>query len=793
MAPYLKNIPGGDSMFVAHIRESNHIKQSVQEHLENVALIARMHGESIGFGAHAELAGFLHDMGKFTKHFTTYIENAVIHGNVATKKIDHSTAGAKYLYDNFYNKTGEQNFVVEIIGMAILSHHSGLQNFIQIDLNESDYIRRVIQKDLPYYEEVKSNFELNGENILRVKRLMVEAVEEFKEFILNIKHLSHPYTYINYLQKLILSILLDADRTDTRRFEENDFSPLQQEFPFKKTYETLMETIQSFGVSKKPINILRSKMSESCDIKATDKSGIYTLSIPTGGGKTFASLRYALKHAYLYDKKRIIYIVPYTTILEQNAQAVRNIIKDNQAVLEHHANIIDEIDTEEDYYDNSIIKKMQLARDNWDHPIIFTTMVQFLDAFFQKGTRKTRRLHRLTNSIIVFDEVQSVPYQHFSLFNTAVNFLHHIGKSSIVLCTATQPTVGKMDYSITLSHPAEIVSDLENVSKAFERVTIHNMVNKSGLNAEELANKVLNEMIQKQSALIILNTKSAVRKLFEQLEAQSDTKVYHLSTSMCPAHRQTILEEIREKLGKERIICVSTQLIEAGVDISFETVFRSLAGLDSIAQAAGRCNRNAEVERGDVYIFKSSDENLKYLPEIRIGAEVMENHILPNENFVKDLLNPNVIETYFYEYDSQAKRELLVNPKGLDYSLIELINGKVNNRAKTMSLSSFKTLEQHFEAISSPTKSVLVPYDDEAKELIALLNEDVSLDEFNQLIKRAQRFSVNVFDYELQQLQNEDLIYELYKGGILAVRSEGYNKMYGLSSKGEGTKDEYLF
>lgn len=780
-------------MFIAHIRESDYEIQSVQVHLNNVARIARMYGEELGFGAHAELAGLLHDMGKFTKHFTTYIKNAVIHGEIVSKKIDHSTAGAKYLYEKFYNVSQIQNFVVEIIGMAVLSHHSGLQNFVQIDLSESDYIRRVVKKDLPYYEEVRKNFEATGKNEKRVKQLIFQAVDEFKFFTTKIEKLKDPYIYINYLQKLILSILIDADRTDTRRFEEKDTSPLQHEFPFRKKYDTLMKTIKNFELSNKPINRLRAEMSESCDIKAEKQSGIYTLSIPTGGGKTYASLRYALKHAHLYDKKRIIYVVPYTTILEQNAEAVRTIIGDYEAVLEHHANIIDEIGEDEDYYDNSIKKKMQLARDNWDYPIIFTTMVQFLDAFFQKGTRKTRRLHRLANSVIVFDEVQSVPYKHFSLFNTAVNFLNHVGGSSILLCTATQPVVANMKNPITLSMEAEIVPNLNRVAKSFERVTIHNKVSKEGWGADKLAAAVINEMEKKQSVLTILNTKRAVRKLFEQLQGKVDAKIYHLSTSMCPAHRQNILKKIRSKLGYERIICVSTQLIEAGVDISFEAVFRSLAGLDSIAQAAGRCNRHGEAERGDVYIFKSKDENLKFLPEIRVGAEVMENHILPNENFMRDLLNPSVIATYFSEYDLQAESELTKNPDGLNYSLIQLINGEVRHHVKTMSISSYKTLEQHFEAISSPTKSVLVPYNDEAKNLIARLNEDIPLEEFNQLIKRAQSFSINVFEYEFNLLVNENLINELFKGGILALRPEGYNEMYGLSLEGEGTKDDYLF
>lgn len=292
---------------------------------------------------------------------------------------------------------------------------------------------------------------------------------------------------------------------------------------------------------------------------------------------------------------------------------------------------------------------------------------------------------------------------------------------------------------------------------------------------------------------MILNTKTAVRNLFIALKDYNDATVYHLSTSMCPVHREHILKEVREKLGKEPVICISTQLIEAGVDISFEAVFRSLAGLDSIAQAAGRCNRHAELELGDVYLFKSAEENLKFLPEIRVGAEVMENYILPNEELAQQLLQPKVIERYFTYFHRQAEREIMKNPGGLDLPLIDLINGRLQTNVSTISRSSFKTLESYFEAIHSPTTSVLVPYDEKAKNMIALLNEELPLEELNRYMKLAQRYAVNLFDYELAMLEKEGLIYPLLKEGILAVRDEGYSNQYGVSFEGEGEKSGLLF
>ena len=786
-------------MFLAHIREADYAEQTVQHHLEEVAVLARAYGEPAGVGAHTELAGFLHDLGKFTEEFTIYLKNAVLHNEVASKKIDHSTAGAKYLYERFYHGDGMQKLVVETVGMAILSHHSGLQNFAQLDLEISDYMKRVVKKDLPYYDNIVQNFEAIEGNKERVKRLVNEATEECRAFFEKIKMKAHYSIYFSYFQKLVFSCLIDADRTNTRCFEENTSATVADYTNvFLEGYQHLMKQVEKWKENKEPINQLRTLMSENCDSLAMQPSAIYTLSIPTGGGKTFASLRYALKHANQYQKARIIYIVPYTTILEQNAQAVKEIIQQSQAVLEHHANVVDDkeinekLDNEQDFYGVPYHKKIQLGRDNWDYPIIFTTMVQFLDAFFQKGTRKSRRLHNLTNAVIIFDEVQSVPYKHFSLFNTALNFLHHVGNSSLVLCTATQPTVGTMSYGIELQDNAEMVSQLTDTVKAFERVTIHNHVTTDGYDTEELAMFVQNIMENRQSTLIILNTKTAVRKLYEELMRTQEYKVYHLSTSMCPAHRSKILKEINDCLGKERVICVSSQLIEAGVDISFEAVVRSLAGLDSIAQAAGRCNRHHTQERGDVYIVRVKDENLRNLPEIAVGGEVTANYILRDDKYATDMLSPQAISHYFRHYDNYIKTKIKLTPPKLKYELIKLLEKDIQSPAReNLSYALFKTLEQHFQAIESPTKAVIVPFE-KGNDVIAALNEpQLDLVNFNQLLKEAQQFTVNLYEHEYKLLGQQGLLKPLYYESFYYLDDKAYSTAFGVSIKGEEKMEDY--
>lgn len=809
---------------IAHMRKSDYAIQTVQEHLVSVSSLAKEHGEKAGFGAMAELSGFLHDMGKNTQAFRTYIENAVKETGEPLERIDHSTAGAKYLYETYYVHQPKNlqaltsNFMIEIVGMAILSHHSGLQNFVQVNGSQSDYFRRVVEKELPYYEEVCQVFFAIEGNKEKVDCLYEAACLEMTAFIRKVNKLLAIYqsnkgelsqfAFLSLAMKFIFSCLIDADRTDARRFDEEDTSSQQTSYEafFQKSYTHLIAQLDEWAAqpdAEKPINQLRSKMSERCDQLAEEDSAIYTLSIPTGGGKTLASLRYALKHAKEKGKDRIIYVVPYTTILEQNADAVREIIQNEDLVLEHHANVIDAREGGVDFYDSEAAKRVELARDNWDYPIIFTTMVQFLDTFYAKGTKKARRLHNLTNAVIIFDEVQSVPVKHIPLFNHAVNFLHYFGKSSIILCTATQPSFAKTKYPLFVKENIEMVQNLPDVVKAFERVTIKSRVEHEGWNAEEIAGFSQEVLEENDSLLIILNTKQAVLNVYEQIKNLEQYDVYHLSTSMCPQHRKDILKKVNKKLrrSEKKLICVSTQLIEAGVDISFQCVIRSLAGLDSIAQAAGRCNRNAEKEKGNVYMIRAKDEELSRLPEIKLGQKVTYQDVLSREALIDNLLGPDAIQTYFEFFLKKAEREIQTTDDSLNIDLIELINKaeKYHNAyssplSKPIMRAMFKTLESKFEVIEAPTVGILVPYDDRGKDLIALLNEKASdYDEFDRLLKEAQLYSVNVYRHTLRRLVEEDLIYPLYTEGLYALRESGYDKGYGLSLEGEGAQSVPIF
>ncbi|MFD3448249.1 CRISPR-associated helicase Cas3' [Microbacteriaceae bacterium 4G12] len=799
--------------YVAHIREKDGKIQTVEEHLKAVQLLSETYGEKIGVKYLAGLAGLLHDLGKNTNQFKEYIQEAVAHPDNPPRKgsVDHSTAGGKLLYNQFHHKDSSisEKLAVEWIAMSIISHHSGLRDFLTPSIS-SDFLYRVSEKQIEEFPEAVATFFKEQISIEEFQTYFNKAKDEASRIFKTIKEEKLQPITTSFIMKYIFSCLVDADRTNTRMFEENE-----QEEPtfdsatfFAKSYEALMDRISSYHKSEHaghPINVLRSEMSVQCEEFASNPSGIYTLSIPTGGGKTLASLRYALKHALKYKKGRIIYIVPYTTIIEQNAQEVRDILKNDEFILEHHSNVIEDLDIGNEDYDVKK-KKLKLAKDNWDKPIIFTTMVQFMNVFYSKGTRNIRRLHNLADSILIFDEVQSVPIKCISLFNEALNFLHSYGNSSIILCTATQPALDFVKNKLKISANGEIVTNMEAVSKSFKRVNIIDKTTPQGFDAVELKDFITDEMRKVKNLLVILNTKTAVRKLFEQLNHDEERRIYdyqlfHLSTSMCPAHRKDVLSEIKQALkdGK-RVICISTQLIEAGVDISFECVIRSLAGLDSIAQAAGRCNRHGEDSIRNVYIIKSADEVVTKLKEIKIGGEqtariLGEFEKLP-EMFGGDLLSPEAMSIYFKYYYCQIKNELNYPISQLQKSLFDLLNqnqdyysafyNKHKKHPSVISRQSFATAEKYFNVIDNHTTSILVPYNEEAKNIIATLNGDLNIKELSDLLKKSQQYVINVYSHELDRLDKENNIDLLLHGNVFALKEVAYTGI-GVDLEGKGS------
>ncbi|BCJ87096.1 CRISPR-associated helicase Cas3' [Effusibacillus dendaii] len=807
--------------YIAHIRESDKQIQSVEEHLLGVKDLAESFGEKVGVRHIAGLAGMLHDMGKYTHEFREYIIEAVKNPDSPPKRgsVDHSTAGGKLLYQLFHTGAPSRlNWILaEVVGNAIISHHSYLHDFLNPDL-ESPYLRRVQKNEfeLKEFDRSKQCFFDHVMSEAEFQQYVSKAVDELEAYLMK-PYSGNSESKLMFLTKFIFSALIDADRTNTRLFEENktvEPEPSRKEL-FDAYYEKLMEKIDSYQVqdaAKTQINALRREMSDQCGRFAEKPSGIYTLSIPTGGGKTLASLRYALKHAGLYNKKHIVYVVPYTTIIEQNAEEVRKILMDDGHILEHHSNVIDDLDDDDENEDGIINtqQKLKLAKDNWDSPIIFTTMVQFLNVFYAKGSRNIRRLHNLSESVIIFDEVQKVPTKCISLFNQTLNFLKTYGHSSLILCTATQPALDFVEHKLEINADAEIIQNLDRVIEAFKRVEIVDKATEETFNNDKLADFIVEKIGEVQSVLVILNTKTVVKRLYRQMEG-SDVPVYHLSTSMCAAHRNHILGQVREHLvNNEKVICISTQLIEAGVDVSFDCVIRSLAGLDSIAQAAGRCNRHGEQEIQEVYVIDHVEENLDHLQEIKVGKKLSKRILVDlkrdQNHHGGNILSAQAMERYFKEFYTEFSSSLNYYIRKLKKEMIELLASDRKHNSYNIAYSqdkkeslplfivnSYRTAAENFHVIDDHTTSVIVPYGDEGKDIIAQLNGNETIEDLSRLLRKAQQYSINLFTWEREQLEKNNGLVSLLDGKILALKESAYSGEYGLDLENNSGFDLSMF
>ena len=800
---------------IAHIRESDGQIQTVEEHLLEVKKLAESYGEKLGVKHIAGVAGLLHDLGKYTKRFVEYILTATDPNSTNKPRrgeVDHSTAGGKLIFELFHNKHhGPYKIILaEIVGNAIISHHSYLKDFCGPDW-ESEYLKRVMEKvaGLEEYELSKETFFKNVMSEQEFNDYVDRAAIELEQFLQK-NNLQNFELNCMFLTKFIFSMLIDADRTNTRLFEANQFDEeeLNSNELFSLYYTRLMKHIVGLKDQKSAnsnINLLRSRMSELCEQFAWNPSGIYTLSIPTGGGKTLASLRYALRHAQEFNKRRIIYVLPYTTIIEQNAEEVRKILDDRDHILEHHSNVVEEEvnDEDDELLDGYVTsgQRLKLAKDNWDAPIIFTTMVQFLNVFYAKGSRNIRRLHNLCDSVIIFDEVQKVPTKCVSLFNLALNFLKEYAQSSIVLCTATQPALHYVENELHLDENPEMITSIDDVIEAFRRVEIVDRTTET-IDSEQIAEFVLERFDDPNdinNILIILNTKTVVKKLYKRLkQLGTSIPIYHLSTSMCSKHRSDILDKVKEHLfKKEKVICVSTQLIEAGVDISFDCVIRSLAGLDSIAQAAGRCNRHGKDPLRQVYVIDHIEENLSKLPEIEEGKSITRTLLTDlrqdSSIYGGHLLSRAAMERYFESfYTEQATdldydikelnrkkmTELLFGPKDDSDSYYSACRHNKGTNLPLMLANSYGTAAKFFEVIDQATTSVIVPYG-EGEQVIDDLNGSPSIDDLSRLLRSAQQFTVNLYRYELERLIQNDGIESYFDGKVLVLHERAYNEEYG--------------
>ena len=807
--------------YIAHVRKSDGQPQSLQTHLIETAEIVKLLAAKLDLDQAGELLGLMHDFGKYSRKFQKYIHdetglfNPDLDDEESTpngSKVDHSTAGAQWAYRElrkFGAAQGIGELFGQMLGLCIASHHGeGLIDCLDGEgnpkwierFNKTDELTHLVECERNADEVVQQKaYELAGENLIRSLLNAVKPILSNQTINNKIKEF-----YLGCLTRFLFSCLIDADRINSSDFEreaQKEVRRLAEKPDWQTAIDQLEAKLAGFE-NRYPIDEIRRRISDDCLKRAADSQGIYTLTVPTGGGKTLASLRYALHHAQKHNLDRIIYIIPYTSIIDQNAQAVREILGEDW-VLEHHSNLEPEKQSWQD----------KLLSENWDKPIVFTTMVQFLDAWFGGGTRGARHIHPMTNAVLIFDEIQTLPVKCVHLFCNVLNWLTIFGKSTAVLCTATQPLLGESGLqnfpegkreSIAarglLKQPAhaEIMGtdeQREELYKKLSRVEIRFNEKSGGWNVDEAGAFLLEQFQTTPSCLFIVNTKKWAQELYQYCQRQNmpSESLFHLSTNQCAAHRKAIFDTIKARLeNKQPVICISTQLIEAGVDISMACVIRALGGLDSIAQAAGRCNRHGEKDgKGQVWVLNLQEQDFtRILPDIQAGKTHAERVF--RDLVGKDILQPAAMERYFEYYFYQRSDEMSYSVKNsatgslLDWLSDNALNpyGEKNNkRSKPLPLlmQSFKSAGRAFQAIDAPTHAVIVPYG-EGAELIAKLCGEWDPKEMHRTLQKAQRYSVNVFPNVWDKLQKENALHETIEGsGIYYLKERYYNDEFGLS------------
>ncbi len=808
-----------NAQYIAHRRKKDKQIQELSAHLKETANLAGEFAFKIDLKGQGELIGLLHDIGKASREFKQYIESALgiidpdeddyVDAKGLKGKVDHSTAGAQIIYNNLSKKGPEGIIAAQILALCVASHHSGVIDCLSPD-GKNNFQRRMEKtEEKAHTAEVWSNLE-EAERTKIVKMFSEELSAQIVSKIKSLKEENDSKESLMFkyglLTRLLFSCLIDADRLSTADFEfpQNLNIRNRNRYP---SWETLIERFNAHKFERhNEVDDLRSNVSQQCFEFSKKPRGLYQLTVPTGGGKTFSSLRFALHHAKVNKMDRIIYVIPYTSIIDQNADEVRKILEEKDAdgryldkvILEHHSNLTPDEET----------RRQNLLSENWDAPVVFTTSVQFLETLFASGTRSARRMHQLANAVIIFDEVQTIPVRCVHMFNLALRFLLKGCDSTVVLCTATQPLLDKIEKkerALQILPDQQMIRDVKGLFRDLKRVTVYDRRKIGGWSEDEVAALTREELRVNGSVLIVVNTKSSAKSLYLQFKALGFQNLFHLSTDMCPAHRMAVLNTLKGRLDPARqesvpVVCVSTQLIEAGVDIDFGSVIRYLAGLDSIAQVAGRCNRHGTRSKGHVFIVNPKNENLHRLAEIRIGAQKAERILdefkeMP-ERFEKEILSPSAMEQYYkyYFYDRKDIMNYPVtsnSPVGREDNLFDLLSTnpkseqeyqRIHQSSCPLSLKqSFQSAAKAFHAIDSAGRGIVVPYD-EGKKIINDLCSAYEIEKHYALIKKAQRYSVNVYENVFTDLGKKGIIQEVQEGsGIFYLNNQYYSNEFGLS------------
>lgn len=779
-----------DGKYYAHIDIKNGRKQTLSEHLYNVAERAREILAPFGMGNTGYLIGLLHDMGKFSTQFQQYLLKAANQEEVTRGSVIHSTCGMKYLFE--FDGGGDcRKATIELCGFAIASHH-GLMDCVD-EKNDSVFVKKQENQDEKQYSECKKRYEqyFKKEN---TEKLLEAATEELEGMF---QRKLKPF-YRGALARMVLSALIEADHADAAAFTSGN--PVRErnreetESIFRAMRENAERNVAKIEetAARLPINGVRREISRQCMERAAWESGVYRLSVPTGGGKTCAALRFALNHCLLHRKRRIIYTAPLLTILDQNADEIRKTVgaENEKYVLEHTSDI------EKSEFSEEEAERYERLSCSWDSPVIITTQVQLLNTFFAGKSRNIRRFHSLFGAVLIIDEVQSVPLKLTNPFNDTINFLAKVCDCTIVLCSATQPKLSKAieekneekKFLKTVKDRGALVTLTDEQLKAFDRTRVVNLLSEGAYSEEKLVDKILS-LSDKKSVLLICNTKKQAASVFRRLQYHKDGfALFHLSAGMCKAHRRDVLEEIEKSLQSDkRTVLISTQVVEAGVDISFECVIRVLAGVDSLAQSAGRCNRHGEFGKVcDVYLIKMQDENLRALKEIERAQKATE----VVARFSSDLLSESAIERYYGSLYQSFKPEELNFPidKPVATSLYALLSKGFcgDHRENIFCKQAFRTAGEKFQVFDEDSYTVIVPYKEGVKLYAELFTARAEKDiEYAKgIMEKLKSYAVSLYRYQKEKIEDDyGLIEKEVFGQTVYCLQEGFYDETGVSEE----------
>lgn len=727
------------NLIISHIRKENNGDISIQqnvEHSQGVAELAKKFASEFGMGDFGFIMGILHDKGKEKNEFQNYIR----YENGLTDKRTYTQEGKSHAYVGGLIAKQIYPQIAPLIDNPIMGHHRGLYDYT--DLDEIDNIIPA-EVSMPQHS-------------------MISMPSWFKPDVLQPKDFHH-------IERILYSCLVDADYLDTERFMQPDEYALRgNKASISDLLPKLENYLKGFGTPKTEVNIIRSQVQNTCLKKACCAPGFYSLTVPTGGGKTLSSLVWAMNHAVLHGKKRIIIAIPYTSIIVQTAAILRNIFGEEN-VLEHHSNV-----TIDDKKEAETHHKLKLATENWDYPIIVTTNVQLFESMMANRSSDCRKLHNISNSVLILDEVQTLPTDFLQPIVDSLDTYQRLFGTSVLFTTASQPVLQGNHQGTNpnvklngLKHIEEIIPKEWNLHDHLRRVELD--IDETPRTYDEIAEILM----QHERVLCIVNTRRDAKEIFDRLPDEGVR--IHLSRMMCPAHLSEKLNEMRNALTNPdcRIVrVVSTQLIEAGVDIDFPVVYRQEAGLDSILQAAGRCNREGKLPLCTTHVFSLSSEHA--LPR---GFITQCNNARKNITGDHDWFSPDAMNCYFLQLYSRIQS---YDKRDMKHFLYEM-----DNKGQYI---MFETASQKFRLIDDDTTSVVINWKD-SMSLVEQLKEEGPT---YVLIKKLSQYSVNLRKYDFDEMKKTGIIEEPIEGFWVISGRKQYNKEVGLLTANQWLEETYI-